>query len=155
MVLARHVADGPHDAGRGVAGQAEDQRVLPGVVDGRRCDVKRQAAREAGDGTRRRAGVDRDRGNKQQDQVRCGRAGQRKSVHHGELDDDGREEGSGEGDGGERLADRCGLGRHLLTTTPTTPRPVKSANGFTSAVGVSAPGWEVTVDTVPTGTPGT
>src|ERR1700733_8771737 len=36
-----------------------------------------------------------------------------------------------------------------------TPRPVKSAKGLTSAVGVSEPGRVVTEDTVPTGTPGT
>ena len=82
-------------------------------------------------------------------------AGQREPVHHGELDDDGGEEGHGEDHGRERLAGWRGLGRHLLTTTPTTPRPVKSANGLTTAVGVSEPGWVVTVDTVPTGTPGT
>ncbi len=83
-------------------------------------------------------------------------AGQRQPVDHGELDDDGGEEGHGEDGGRERLADGTDdLRRHLLTTTPTTPRPVKSANGLTSAVGVSEPGWVVTADTVPTGTPGT
>ena len=154
-MLAGHVPDGPHDTGRGVADQAEDQCVLAGVVGGGRGDVEREAAGEARDGTGRRAGGDRDRGDEQEHQVRRGRAGERQPVHHGELDDDGGEEGNGEDDGGERLAGDRDLLCHLLTTTPMTPRPVKSANGLTSAVGVSEPGWVVTADTVPTGTPGT
>ena len=65
----RHVPDGAVDPRGAPAGQAEDERVLPGVVDGRRRDVEREAAGEAGQRAGERAGADGDRGDEQQDQV--------------------------------------------------------------------------------------
>lgn len=133
----------------------EDQRVLACVVGGGRGYVERESAREARDGGHGRGGGDGDRGDQQQHQVRRAPARKRQAVHHGELDDDGGEHRDAERYDGQRLALDRYLRPQFDTTTPTTPSPVKSANGFTTAVGVSEPGCVVTVDTVPTGTPGT
>src|SRR5580700_3987158 len=89
-------------------------------------------------------------------------------VAEGPPADDGRTPGAREpeDDGlGVTVIVTVGAGRGRIevlglclgtwTTTPTTPRAVKSTNGRTSAVWVSDPGLEWTETTVPTGTPGT
>ena len=158
VAFARQVVDGAHDARGAVPGQAEDQRVLAGVVAGGRCDVEREAAGEAGQRAGQRAGADGDRGDGEQHQVRVG-GGQRQPVHHGELDDDGGEQDDGEREAGQRAPRRWSA--RAPWPSPGHHHPDHAEAGEVderrddARSGVSEPGWVVTADTMPTGTPGT
>src|SRR5580693_773456 len=162
-VLLERVDHRPQ-ASAGIAREAEDQRVLPRQVAAGGRDVEREAAEESGEHARQRPCRRADRGHHEQDQVRGGAAGQRGPVDEHELKQQGEQQRDRDRDRpperGHLLTldgstESPGLVRGGATTTPTTPRPVKSTNGVTTAVWVSDPGWLVTVCTVPTGTPAT